>query len=132
MVLVDTTVWIDYVHGVAAPHTEALDHALLENQVVTGDLIVAEFLQGFRIAREFNEAKSIIDRLICYELAGKSIAVQAAKNFHFLQTKGITVRKTIDMIIGTFCIEHDLPLLHNDRDFNPMETYLGLKIFRLA
>jgi predicted nucleic acid-binding protein len=132
MVLVDTTVWIDYVHGTAAPHTDALDYALLEDQVVTGDLIVAEFLQGFRTAREFNDAKSIIDRLVCYELAGKPIAVQAARNFHFLRAKGITVRKTIDMIIGTFCIEHALPLLHNDHDFDPMEAYLGLKIFRLS
>ncbi|GHV38705.1 hypothetical protein AGMMS49546_09540 [Spirochaetia bacterium] len=80
MILVDTSVWIDYVHDVEAPHTDALDRALSDNLVVTGDLIMAEFLQGFRTNKEFAEAQDIMERLLCYNLVGKSMAVQSARN----------------------------------------------------
>ena len=130
MVVVDTTVWIDYVRGLDAPYTNALDYALLHNQVITGDLLIAEFLQGFHNDRDFEAAKEMINGLIYCDMLGKDIAFKSAENFRFLRKNGITIRKTADIIIGTFCIEHDLPLLHNDRDFEPMEKYLGLRIYR--
>jgi predicted nucleic acid-binding protein len=130
MVVVDTTVWIDYVHGLDTPYTNALDRELLRNQVVTGDLLITEFLQGFRNDRDFEAAKEIMDSLIYCDMLGKDIALKSAINFRFLRQNGITIRKTADIIIGTFCIEHTLPLLHNDKDFEPMEKYLGLLIYK--
>ena len=130
MVVVDTTVWIDYVRGLDAPYTNALDYELLHNQVITGDLLMTEFLQGFRNDKDFEAAKEIMNSLIYCDMLGKDIALKSAMNFRFLRKNGITVRKTADIIIGTFCIEHDLPLLHNDRDFDPMEKYLGLRVYK--
>jgi predicted nucleic acid-binding protein len=132
MVVADTTVWIDYVRGLQAPHTNALDHELLHNQVITGDLLMAEFLQGFRNDKDFEATKEIMNSLICYDMLGKDMALKSAVNFRLLRKNGITVRKTADIIIGTFCIEHNFPLLHNDRDFEPMEKYLGLLIYKVA
>ena len=130
MVVVDTTVWIDYIHGLDTPYTNALDQELLHNQVITGDLIIAEFLQGFRDDKDFEAAKEIMDSLIYCDMLGKDIALKAAMNFRLLRKKGISIRKTVDIIIGTFCIEHELSLLHNDRDFEPMEKFLGLRIYK--
>jgi predicted nucleic acid-binding protein len=132
MVVVDTTVWIDYVNGHDTPHTNALDYELLHNQVITGDLLMTEFLQGFRNDKDFEAAKKIMDSLIYCDMLGKDIAVKSALNFRFLRSNGVTIRKTADIIIGTFCIEHDLPLLHNDRDFEPMEKYLGLQVYKTS
>jgi predicted nucleic acid-binding protein len=129
MVVVDTTVWIDYVHGLDTPYTNALDYELLHNQVVTGDLLITEFLQGFRNDKDFESAKEIMDSLIYCDMLGKDIALKSAMNFRFLRQNGVTIRKTADIIIGTFCIEHELPLLHNDKDFEPMEKYLGLLVY---
>jgi len=130
MVVVDTTVWIDYVHGLETPHTNALDYELLHNQVIIGDLLITEFLQGFRNDRDFEAAKKIIDSLIYCDMLGYDIALKSAMNFRFLRKNGITIRKTADIIIGTFCIEHEIPLLHNDRDFDPMEKHLGLRVYK--
>jgi len=130
MVVVDTTVWIDYVHGLDTPYTDALDYELLHNQVVTGDLLITEFLQGFRNDVDFEAAKEIMNSLIYFDMLGKDIALKSAINFRLLRKNGITIRKTADIIIGTFCIEHELPLLHNDRDFDQMEKYLGLLIYK--
>jgi predicted nucleic acid-binding protein len=130
MVVVDTTVWIDYIHGLETPYTNALDYELLHNQVVTGDLLIAEFLQGFRNDDDFEAAKKIMDSLIYCDMLGKDIALKSAINFRLLRKNGITIRKTADIIIGTFCIEHELPLLHNDKDFDPMEKYLGLQVYK--
>ena len=130
MVVVDTTVWIDYFHGLIAPHTNALDYELLHNQVIIGDLLITEFLQGFRNDKDFETAKEIVDSLIYCDMLGKEIALKAAVNFRLLRKKGITIRKTADIIIGTFCIEHNFLLLHNDRDFEPMEQYLGLRVYK--
>jgi predicted nucleic acid-binding protein len=103
---------------------------LIHNQVVTGDLLITEFLQGFRNDKDFEAAKEIMDSLIYRDMLGKDIALKSAMNFRLLRKNGITIRKTADIIIGTFCIEYDLPLLHNDRDFEPMEKYLGLRIYK--
>jgi len=130
MVVADTTVWIDYVHGLIAPHTNALDYELLHNRVVTGDLLIAEFLQGFRNDNDFEAAKEIMDSLIYCDMLGKDIALKSAANFRLMRKNGVTIRKTADVIIGTFCIENELLLLHNDRDFEPMEKYLGLRVYK--
>jgi len=130
MIVADTSVWIDYVRGVKALHTDSLDRALLQNRVITGDIIIVEFLQGFRNEKDYQAAKEIMERLEYRDFVGKEIAIQAAQNFRKLQKHGITVRKTIDVIIATFCIVNAFKLLHNDRDFDPMEEILGLKIMR--
>jgi predicted nucleic acid-binding protein len=128
MIVADTSVWIDYLRGIDAPHTNALDDELQNNRIITGDLIITEFLQGFRNEKDYSEAKNIMDALEYRDFVGRDIALKAAQNFRILRTSGITVRKTIAVIIATFCIENNFPLIHNDRDFDPMEQYLGLKI----
>ena len=130
MIVADTSVWIDYVNGIDAPHTRLLDSELLENRVVTGDIIIAEFLQGFRNDKDYRAAKRIMESLEYRDFLGKDIAFRTAENFRFLRKNGITIRKTIDVIIATFCIENNLELIHNDRDFDPMETLLGLQVKR--
>uniref|UniRef100_A0A7C3E0K5 Ribonuclease VapC n=1 Tax=Gracilinema caldarium TaxID=215591 RepID=A0A7C3E0K5_9SPIR len=130
MIVVDTSVWIDYVNGVITPQTDLLDIELQNSRVATGDLIIAEFLQGFREEKQFQEAKALMDSLEYYDFVGKEMAISAAENFRKLRKKGITVRKTIDVLIATFCIEFGFELLHNDRDFDPMEAVLGLRIKR--
>ena len=126
MIVADTSVWIDYVKGIDAPHTNILDYELIYNRVVTGDIIMVEFLQGFKNDREYLIAKQIMENLEYRDFLGKEIAIQAANNYRKLRKQGITVRKTIDVIIATFCIENRFPLIHNDRDFDPMEEILGL------
>ena len=130
MIVADTSVWIDYVRGLDARHTNILDYELLYNRVITGDIIIAEFLQGFREDKDFLEAKKIMDSLEYRDFPGKEIALHAAENFRTLRKKGITVRKTIDVIIATFCIENGFELIHNDHDFDPMEEHLGLLVKR--
>ncbi len=130
MIVADTSVWIDYVNGIDAPHTRLLDRELLDNRVITGDIIITEFLQGFREDKDYRAAKRIMESLEYRDFLGKELAYRAAENFRTLRKNGITVRKTIDVIIATFCIENTLELIHNDRDFDPMETILGLQVKR--
>ncbi len=126
MIMVDTSVWIDYFNGKDNKFVQKLDVLLNTDLVVTGDIILAEILQGFKLDSDFKKAKEALDTLECFSLAGKEIAVMSAVNFRKLRKKGITVRKTTDMIIGTFCIFHNIPLLHNDRDYDPINSLLGL------
>jgi predicted nucleic acid-binding protein len=128
MIVVDTSVWIDYVRGIDAPHTNLLDYELEHSRIVTGDLIIAEFLQGFRSEEDYQKAKKIMESLEYHDLVGKEIALQAAQNFRKLRKNGITIRKTIDIIIATFCIANGFELLHNDRDFDSMADLLGLRV----
>jgi predicted nucleic acid-binding protein len=128
MIVADTSAWIDYFNGIDAPHTNLLDYELLHNRIITGDLIIVEFLQGFRKEKDYQQAKKLMEKLEYYDFLGKRIAVQAALNFRFLQNKGVTVRKTIDVIIATFCIENRFSLIHNDRDFDSFEHHLGLVV----
>ena len=130
MIVADTSAWIDYVRGIDAPHTNLLDYELDHNRIITGDLIIAEFLQGFRNEKEYQAAKEIMESLEYHDFVGKKIALQSSQNFRILRKSGITVRKTIDLIIATFCIENGFELLHNDRDFDPMEKILGLQVRR--
>jgi predicted nucleic acid-binding protein len=130
MIVADTSAWIDYVRGINGPHTNLLDYELVHNRIITGDLIITEFLQGFRSEKDYQAAKEIMESLEYHDFVGKEIALQSAQNFRILQRSGITVRKTIDVMIATFCIENGFELLHNDRDFDPMEELLGLKVRR--
>lgn len=127
MTLVDSSVWIDYFRGVASVQTDCLDHLLSTELLVVGDLILAEVLQGFTSERDFNQAKRLLLALPLVSLAGPEIAVQAAGNYRRLRSLGITVRKTIDTLIATACIEHGYVLLYSDRDFDPFVEYLGLQ-----
>jgi len=127
MVLVDSSVWINYFNGQNTWQTETLDQMLSQLPLFTGDLILTEVLQGFRKENEYNKAKEVMSILTCQQLGGDEIAIKSAENYRKLRKKGITVRKTIDVIIGTFCIFENIPLLHDDKDFEPMVKYLGLK-----
>ena len=127
MILVDSSVWIDYFRGTPTPQAEMLDSVLGSEPVATGDLILAEVLQGFRSDRDFNQARKLLTSLMVIDLGGKDIAIQAAKNFRALRAKGVTVRKTIDAVIATRCIQSGLKLLYSDRDFDPFVRYLGLR-----
>ncbi len=131
MTVVDTSVWIDYVNGINTPQVLILDYLLENERIVTGDLILAEFLQGFKHEKDVQKAKAMMELLEYYDFVGKDIAIKAADNFRLLRKKGITVRKTIDVLIATFCIEHGFYLLHNDKDFDSMETVLDLKVRRI-
>jgi len=128
VIVADTSAWIDYFKGVSAPHTDVLDLELSRNRIITGDLIIAEFLQGFKEERDYQEAKHIMDSLEYRDFVGREIALAASQNYRFLRKNGITVRKTIDVIIATFCIENDFELIHNDRDFDGIEEKLGLRV----
>jgi len=127
MILVDSSVWIDYFRGMKTSQTDRLD-GLLGNQLVAiGDLVLAEVLQGFGSARDFNQGKKLLTSLPIIELVGGNIAIQAAKNFRTLRSLGITVRKTIDTLIATSSIEKGLILLYSDKDFDPFVEHLGLQ-----
>ena len=126
MILVDSSVWIDYFRGTATPQTDKLDELLGQEVLATGDLILAEVLQGFASERDFNQAKKMLTSLEVVDLVGRDIAIQAARNFRTLRALGITVRKTIDTVIATRCIESDYALLYSDRDFDPFVEHLGL------
>ncbi len=130
MILVDSSVWIDYFNGKLTKQTNLLDSLLGSELIVIGDLILTEVLQGFQDDRDFNKAKELLDSLIFMEMLGKELAIKSAENYRILRKKGVTVRKTIDVIIATFCIENNLPLLHSDRDFAPMEKHLNLKVIK--
>lgn len=126
MILVDSSVWIDYFRGIPTPQCERLDALLGTEPLAIGDLILVEVLQGFTGDKDFNQAKKLLTALVVVDLGGRDIAIQAAKNFRILRALGVTVRKTIDTVIATRCIESGFTLLHADRDFDPFVTHLGL------
>ena len=133
MILVDSSVWIDYFRGTATPQTERLNSLLGSEPLVIGDLILTEVLQGFTTDRDFNQAKKLLTSLVVIELGGLEIAIQAAKNYRKLRDLGITSRKTIDTVIATRCIAGGYTLLHSDRDFEPFVTHLGLRsVFKVG
>ncbi len=126
MILVDSSVWIDYFNGVDNRQTDTLNRTLGIKPVAVGDLILAEVLQGFRADKDYENAKLLFDDLIIFDLVGKDMAIRSADNFRILRKRGITVRKPIDVIIASFCIERKLPLLFSDKDFRPFVKNLGL------
>lgn len=127
MILVDSSVWIDYFRGVATPEADRLDALLGHERLATGDLILAEVLQGFATDRDFERGRRLLASLVLVEIGGERIAVQAARNFRALRALGITARKTIDTLIATRCIESGLTLLYGGRDFDPFVEHLGLR-----
>ena len=126
MILVDSSVWIDYFNGTVNPETDFLDSVLGIEPVGVGDLMLTEVLQGIRSDSEYRKVKSLMLELTVYELLGQNRAIKAAESYRALRKKGVTIRKTNDLIIGTFCIDETLPLLFRDRDFAPMVKHLGL------
>ena len=128
MILVDSSVWIDYFNGTVTPQTEKLDRLLGQEPLAIGDLTLAEVLQGFQSERDFNEARRLLTSLTVVALGGQEIAIQAARNFRALRKTGVTIRKTVDTIIATWCIENGFELLHSDRDFEPLVKHLGLRV----
>jgi hypothetical protein len=130
MVLVDTSVWVDYFNGVRSAQTDQLDALLGTGTILTGDLILAELLQGFARDSDFRRARSLLLQLPYADLAGKEVALEAARLYRSLRTKGVTVRKTVDMFIGTFCVLTGHELLHADRDFDVLEKHCGLRVVR--
>ena len=128
MLVVDTTVWVDYFNGQINPETNYLDQALSEELILVGDLILAEILQGFRSDKEFQHAQAALAKFEQTEMVNLHLAQQSAQNYRTLRKKGITVRKTIDCLIATFCIAENHTLLHRDADFDPFEEHLGLQV----
>jgi predicted nucleic acid-binding protein len=127
LILVDSSVWIDFFNGAITEQTEKLDRLLVRQPLAIGDLILTEVLQGFTEERDFQQARKMLTELTVVELGGQEIAIQAARNFRTLRRLGVTVRKTIDTVIATRCIESGFELLHNDRDFDPFVKHLGLR-----
>jgi predicted nucleic acid-binding protein len=128
LILVDSSVWVDYFKGTATAQTARLDGLLGNEPLAIGDLILTEVLQGFHDDRDFNQARRMLTALTVVQLGGQHIAIQAAKNFRDLRRKGVTIRRTIDTVIATRCIESGYELLHNDRDFDPFAKHLGLRV----
>jgi hypothetical protein len=127
MIVVDSSVWIDYFTGKNTPSAEQLDSLLAEEFVAIGDLILIEVLQGFRTDKDFRKARQLLLSLTVMNMLDTTIALKSAANFRTLRKIGIAVRKTIDVIIATYCIENNLPLLHSDKDFQPFHQHLKLK-----
>ena len=130
--LVDSSVWIDYFNGVITPQTDYLDLILGKAFIVVGDLILVEVLQGFRQETDFAAARDALLKFPILTLGGQELALKSASHYRFLRGSGITIRKTIDCLIATFCIENNFSLLHTDRDFEPFATHLGLKTIQFT
>lgn len=128
MIFVDSSVWIDYFRGAATPEADRLDLFLGQQELIVGDLVLTEVLQGFDAEKDFRTALGLFDALTIVEVGGRGTALAAARNFRMLRAKGVTVRKTIDTLIATWCIEHQVPLLSSDRDFDPFVEHLGLEL----
>jgi predicted nucleic acid-binding protein len=127
VILVDSSVWIEYFNGKKNSHTDYLDEILGSELVGIGDLMLTEVLQGFRSDSVFKTAKALLVDLPIFEIVGQERAIKAAENYRFLRNKGITVRKTVDNLIATFCIDQQLPLLFADKDFVPFVKHFGLR-----
>lgn len=128
MVIVDTTVWIDYLGGIANAHTQWLDNELGRQRLGLTDLILCEILQGIRADSVFTKVRKNLQSFEIFDTGGTALAVAAAQNYRSLRAKGYTVRKTIDCLIATFCLENGYALLHRDHDFDPFEKHLGLRV----
>lgn len=128
MILVDSSVWIDYFRSADTPQVALLDSLLGRSPLAVGDLIAAEVLQGVRDEHELKLVKQALEAFDHIDLVGYDIAVKASENYRTLRAMGITIRKTIDTLIATRCIEDGLTLLHADKDFLPFAEHLGLKV----
>jgi predicted nucleic acid-binding protein len=126
VILVDSSVWIDYFNGISTWQTDLLDNYLSNVPVIVGDLILTEVLQGFRSDKDYETARDLLSALPFRQIGGYDVALQSAQNYRLLRKAGVTLRKTIDIIIATFCIMEGLTLLHDDRDFDPMTYHFSL------
>jgi len=130
VIVVDTSVWIDYFNDVPTPQVGLLGELLGERVLAVGDLILAELLQGFATELDAKRALKLLEPFELLEMAGRDVAIQSAANYRRLRRRGVTVRKTMDMLIGTYCLMHDHEILHNDRDFDVLAKHLGLRVTR--
>jgi predicted nucleic acid-binding protein len=130
MIVPDSSVWIEYFNDGKSSRTDILERGIKGRDIVTTDIIILESLQGFRSDKGYEAAAKTMNSARELRFWGKRRMARAIDNYRFLRKKGITIRRTNDIIIGTFCIETGYPLLHHDRDFDPMEQYLGLKVVR--
>lgn len=128
MILVDTSVWIGYLNGEKSWQTDKLDQVLNSGQVMIGDIILMEILQGIRNDRDYRTLKKKLLKLPLVNLCEKKIALKSAENYRLMRKKGLTIRSSIDLIIATFCSEHKLPLLHIDRDFELFSKFIPLEL----
>jgi predicted nucleic acid-binding protein len=128
MLVVDSTVWIDYFNGIVNPQTDYLHATIERTPVLVGDLMLAEVLQSFRQDEDFEKARQALGKFLQASMVSPALAVQCARNYRNLRQKGVTVRKTIDNLIATYCLEYDHELLHNDSDFDGYEQLLGLRV----
>ncbi|MBS4073431.1 MAG: PIN domain nuclease [Algoriphagus sp.] len=127
MILGDSSVWISYLNAKSTQETEFLESILGKSPIVMPDLVYSEILQGYREDFVFQETKKFLDEFPFAILGSKELALSSAENYLFLRKKGITIRKTIDCYIASYCISKNIPLLHSDRDFDPFVEHLGLK-----
>ena len=128
MIIVDTTIWIDYFNGVRTLYTDWLDVQLTRQRLGLTDLILCEVLQGVRDDRQWQQLHRDLLKFEVFETASIDLAVAAAQNYRTLRRQGLTIRATIDSLIATFCLLNDYELLHNDRDYDALESALGLKV----
>jgi predicted nucleic acid-binding protein len=128
MILVDSTVWIDYFNGQSTFEADLLDQLLSRQEILVGDIILAEVLQGFRRDEDFEAARQALARLTQVSLCNPTLAIHSASNYRRLRKSGVTIRKTLDCFIATFCLDNHVPLLHSDQDFTPFEKFLGLQV----
>lgn len=128
MIFVDSSVWIDYFRGIRTPEADRLDGLLGEQELIVGDIVLAEVLQGFDADKDFRTGLApLFETLTIVQVGGRETAIETAHNFRRLRARGVTVRKTIDTLIATYCIRSRLSLLFSDRDFEPFVEHLGLK-----
>ena len=128
MVVVDSSVWIDYFNGTESKQTAMLDDIAGVRHIIVSDIILTEVLQGFKNDKDFKAARKRMEQCIVVSMLGSLMAIKSAKNYRKLRKKGLTIRSTIDVIIATFCIHNNLKLLHSDKDFDVIKKALGLKI----
>lgn len=126
MIFVDSSVWVDYFNGRQCVETDCLDGLLGIEPIAIGDLVLIEVLQGYKNDKDYTTARELLTSLTVLTLGGQEIAIKSADNFRLLRKRGVKVRKTIDVLIATFCIESGLSLLHSDRDFEPFHEHLKL------
>jgi predicted nucleic acid-binding protein len=129
MIVVDSSVWIDFFNGRPTSEADALNELLGERPIAVGDLTMVEVLSGFRRDEDYRKARTVLERCEFRPMVGREVALAAATNYRHLRKMSVTVRKTIDVLIGTFCIVNQLPLLHSDRDFDALEEHLGLAVW---
>lgn len=128
MIVVDTSVWVDYFNGRTTAQVDLLDAIVGREEILLGDLILVEVLQGFRNDRDFRLASRLLAGFEFREMVGRDLALESARNYRLMRSRGVTIRKTIDVLIATFCILNRYELLHSDRDFDPMAKHLGLRV----